>query len=202
MKVFCVGRNYREHARELDNPVPDEPLIFCKPVTALLLDNNDFHLPDFSNNVQYEGEIVIRISKNGKAIAPEEASNYYDKVAFGIDFTARDLQTKLKEKGHPWEIAKGFDQSAALSRFISVNTRLQDSILFETHRNGKMVQSGNTDDMIFSYEDIIVYLSKFFTLNEGDMIFTGTPAGVGKVERGDVLEGYIDGRKLLSCHIK
>lgn len=202
MKIFCVGRNYRDHARELNNPVPDEPLIFCKPVTALLTESNDFHLPDFSENIQYEGELVIRISKDGKSIALEEASTYYDKVAFGIDFTARDVQTRLKEKGHPWEIAKGFDHSAALSRFISVNTSLQDSILFETHKNGKIVQSGNTDDMIFSYEDIIVYLSKFFTLNEGDMIFTGTPAGVGKVDRGDVLEGYIDGRKLLSCHIK
>lgn len=202
MKVFCIGRNYRDHALELNNPVPEDPLIFCKPVTALLTENNDFHLPDFSDDIQYEGELVIRISKNGKSIVREEASTYYDKVAFGIDFTARDIQSKLKEKGYPWEIAKGFDHSAALSRFISVNTSLQDSILFETHKNGKIVQSGNTDDMIFSYEDIIVYLSKFFTLSEGDMIFTGTPAGVGKVVRGDVLEGYIDGRKLLSCHIK
>jgi len=202
MKIFCVGRNYRDHALELNNPVPEQPLIFCKPTSALLTDNGDFHLPDFSENIQYEGELVIRISKKGKSILKEEASSYYDKVAFGIDFTARDIQEKLKKKGHPWEIAKGFDHSAALSRFISVNTRLYDSILFETHKNGEIVQSGNTHDMIFSYEDIIVYLSKFFTLDEGDVIFTGTPAGVGQVKSGDVLEGYIDGRKLLSCHIK
>lgn len=202
MKIFCVGRNYRDHALELNNPVPENPLIFCKPTTALLMDNGDFTLPDFSSDIHYEGEIVIRISKNGKSIAKETASSYYDKVAFGIDFTARDLQSKLKAKGHPWEIAKGFDQSAALSRFISINTNLQDPILFETHKNGEIVQSGNTHDMIFSYEEIIVYLSKFFTLNEGDIIFTGTPAGVGKVSPGDVLEGYIDGRKLMSCFIK
>lgn len=202
MKIFCVGRNYRDHARELNNPVPDNPLIFCKPMSALLLDNEDFTIPDFSDDVHYEGELVIRISKSGKSISKDQASGYYDKVAFGIDFTARDVQSQLKSKGHPWEIAKGFDHSAALSRFISVNTSLQDPILFETFKNGEIVQSGNTHDMIFSYEDIIVYLSKFFTLAEGDIIFTGTPAGVGKVIQGDVLEGFIDGRKLLSCHIK
>lgn len=201
MKIFCVGRNYRDHAAELNNPVPEEPLIFCKQATALLEDNRDFVLPDFSKDIHYEGEIVIRICKTGKNIAKKEASQYYDKMAFGIDFTARDLQQKLKEKGHPWEIAKSFDHSAALSRFISVNSQLEDAIEFETRKNGKVVQYGNTHDMIFSYEDIIVYLSKFFTLTVGDIIFTGTPAGVGQVVKGDVLEGYIDGRKLLSCEI-
>lgn len=202
MNIFCVGRNYRDHARELNNPVPEKPLIFCKPVTALLLDNADFPMPDFSEDIHYEGELVIRICREGKAIDPEQASGYYDKMAFGIDFTARDVQANLKEKGHPWEIAKGFDRSAAVSRFISVNTSLTDPISFQTFKNGEVVQTGNTHDMIFSNEDIIVYLSKFFTLHEGDIIFTGTPAGVGPVHRGDVLEGYIDGRKLLSCHIK
>lgn len=201
MKIFCVGRNYREHAEELDNPVPDEPLIFCKPVTALLQNDEDFHIPEFSSNVHYEGEIVIRICKTGKNIPAEEASEYYDKIAFGFDFTARDLQNTLKSKGQPWEIAKGFDQSAALSPFISINSRLKDDINFETRMNGKIVQSGNTNNMIFSYEDIIVYLSKFFTLNVGDVIYTGTPSGVGQVKTGDVLEGLIDGRKLLSCRI-
>jgi len=201
MKIFCVGRNYRDHAAELNNPVPDQPLIFCKQETALLEDNQDFILPDFSSDIQYEGEIVIRICKNGRNIPRNEASQFYDKMAFGIDFTARDLQQQLKEKGHPWEIAKSFDHSAALSRFISVNSQLEDAIQFETHKNGQVVQYGNTSDMIFSYEDIIVYLSKFFTLTVGDIIFTGTPAGVGQVVEGDVLEGYIDGRKLLSCKI-
>lgn len=202
MKIFCVGRNYRDHAKELNNPVPEKPLIFCKPTTALLKEGEAFQIPSFSNNIQYEGEIVIRICQTGKMITPEEASRYYDKVAFGIDFTARDLQTELKEKGHPWEIAKGFDQSAVISRFISINTHLRDPILFETFKNGSVVQKGNTDDMIFSCEDIIVYLSKFFTLEEGDVVFTGTPAGVGKVEPGDLLEGVIDGRNLLTCYIK
>lgn len=201
MKIFCVGRNYRDHAAELNNPVPEEPLIFCKQETALLEDNGDFVLPDFSKEIHYEGEIVIRICKTGKNIEKKAASQYYDKMAFGIDFTARDLQQKLKEKGHPWEIAKSFDHSAALSRFISVNSQLEDAIQFETRKNGEVVQYGNTHDMIFSYEDIIVYLSKFFTLAVGDIIFTGTPAGVGQVVEGDVLEGYIDGRKLLSCKI-
>lgn len=202
MNIFCVGRNYRDHARELDNPIPEQPLIFCKPMSSLLQDNGDFTIPDFSEDIHYEGELVIRICREGKAISLAEASTYYDKMAFGIDFTARDVQARLKEKGHPWEIAKGFDQSAAVSRFISVNTSLSDNISFETRKNGAVVQAGNTRDMIFSNEDIIVYLSKFFTLHEGDMIFTGTPAGVGRVNPGDVLEGYIDGRKLLSCHIK
>lgn len=202
MNIFCIGRNYLDHARELNNPVPQSPLIFCKPTTALLQDNGDFTIPDFSDEIHYEGELVIRICKEGKSVSHREASSYYDKMAFGIDFTARDLQNRLKEKGHPWEIAKGFDQSAAVSRFISVNSSLPDSIRFETHKNGEVVQQGNTQDMIFSNEDIIVYLSKFFTLHEGDMIFTGTPAGVGRVRQGDLLEGYIDGRKLLSCYIK
>ncbi|HLU93054.1 MAG TPA: fumarylacetoacetate hydrolase family protein [Membranihabitans sp.] len=202
MNIFCIGRNYREHARELNNPVPENPLIFCKPTTALLQDNGDFNMPDFSDDIHYEGELVIRVCREGKSIPYSQASSYYDKMAFGIDFTARDLQSRLKEKGHPWEIAKGFDQSAAVSRFISVNSSLPDSIRFETHKNGEVVQRGNTQDMIFSNEDIIVYLSKFFTLHEGDMIFTGTPAGVGRVKQGDLLEGYIDGRKLLSCYIK
>lgn len=201
MKIFCVGRNYKEHAAELDHPVPEEPLIFCKQQNALLEGNQDFILPDFSDNVHYEGEIVIRICRTGKNIRREEASQYYDKMAFGIDFTARDLQEELKEKGHPWEIAKSFDHSAALSPFISVNSQLEDDIQFETRKNGKVVQHGNTNDMIFSYEDIIVYLSKFFTLTVGDIIFTGTPAGVGKVMKGDLLEGFIDGRQLLSCKI-
>ncbi|WP_236979907.1 fumarylacetoacetate hydrolase family protein [Membranihabitans maritimus] len=201
MKIFCVGRNYTAHAQELDNPVPDEPLIFTKPSTALLTHNQDFRFPDFSEEIHYEGEVVIRISKTGKDISPMEAQYYFDQIAFGIDFTARDIQRKLKEKGHPWEIAKGFDGSAAISSFLSINNVLEDNIYFETLRNGLAVQTGNTRDMIFSYTDIIVYLSKYFTLEVGDIIFTGTPEGVGPVRPGDLLEGVIDGRKVLSCKI-
>ncbi|WP_236970405.1 fumarylacetoacetate hydrolase family protein [Membranihabitans marinus] len=201
MKIFCVGRNYVDHAKELNNPVPDQPLIFMKPSTALLQNNQDFVYPEFSKEIHYEGEIVIRISKTGKNIALEEAHQYFNQIAFGFDFTARDIQSQLKQKGQPWEIAKGFDGSAAIGGFLSFNSSLSDNNHFETYKNGKQVQNGNTNEMIFSYSDIIVYLSKFFTLEAGDIIFTGTPKGVGKVEKGDVLEGVIDGRKVLSCTI-
>lgn len=201
MKIFCVGRNYIDHAKELNNPVPEQPLIFMKPATALIQNNQDFIFPDFTDNVHYEGEIVIRISKSGKNILPEEAHLYFDQIAFGFDFTARDLQSQLKEKGQPWEIAKGFDGSAAISSFLSFNNALEDNTYFETYLNGNCVQKGNTREMIFSSSDIIVYLSKFFTLEVGDIIFTGTPKGVGKVQRGDLLEGVIDGRKVISCNI-
>ncbi|GAA5224977.1 fumarylacetoacetate hydrolase family protein [Membranihabitans marinus] len=172
-----------------------------KPSTALLQNNQDFVYPEFSKEIHYEGEIVIRISKTGKNIALEEAHQYFNQIAFGFDFTARDIQSQLKQKGQPWEIAKGFDGSAAIGGFLSFNSSLSDNNHFETYKNGKQVQNGNTNEMIFSYSDIIVYLSKFFTLEAGDIIFTGTPKGVGKVEKGDVLEGVIDGRKVLSCTI-
>ena len=203
MKIFCIGRNYVDHAKELNNPVPSEPLIFMKPPTALVNDNKPFFYPEFSRDVHYEGELVLRISKNGRAVQPEFASRYYDAVAFGIDFTARDVQDQLKKKGHPWEIAKGFDRSAPLSAFVPLelleNPR---AIRFQLRKNGELVQDGNTADLIFDFDTLIVHLSKYFTLQQGDYIFTGTPAGVGPVQIGDVLEGSIEGQPMLTCEIK
>ena len=203
MKIFCIGRNYIDHAKELNNPVPSEPLIFMKPPTALLLNNRHFFHPDFSHNIHYEGEIVLRIAKNGRSVQPEFAGRYYDAVAFGIDFTARDLQDQLKSKGHPWEIAKGFDRSAPLSRFIPLE-ELSNSgdIHFQLKKNGEVVQDGHTRDLIFSFDTLICHISRYFTLHKGDYVFTGTPAGVGPVQIGDVLEGFIEGERLLLCNIK
>ncbi len=204
MKIICVGRNYVAHAAELGNEVPDSPLLFMKPHTALLLDNKPFYYPDFSSDINYEGELVLKICKNGRHVQPEFADSYYRQIGFGIDFTARDLQQKCKEKGHPWEIAKAFDHSAVISKeFIDVN-ELQDikSIKFEMALNGQPVQQGDSALMIYSFNDIICYASKFFRLQLGDYIFTGTPAGVGPVKKGDVLIGSIEGKKILSCEIK
>lgn len=203
MKIFCVGRNYSEHARELNNPVPTEPIIFMKPPTALLLNNRPFYFPDFTRNLHYEGEIVLRIGKNGRSVQPEFADRYYDAIAFGFDFTARDLQDKLKAKGHPWELAKGFDRSAPLSAFIPIDTILNPSdVHFQTFKNGEVVQDGHTKDLIFSFNQLIVYISRFFTLHKGDYIFTGTPSGVGPVQIGDLLEGWIEGKKVIECAIR
>jgi len=204
MKIICVGRNYVAHAAELGNEVPDSPMLFMKPHTALLTDNKPMYYPDFTNDLNYEAELVLKICKNGRHIQPEFADTYYDQIGFGIDFTARDLQQKCKEKGHPWEIAKAFDNSAPLSKqFISVkdlpNVR---SIKFEMTLNGKVVQSGDSALMIYSFNDIICYASKFFKLQLGDYIFTGTPSGVGPVHKGDILIGSIEGRQMLTCEIK
>lgn len=203
MKIFCIGRNYADHARELNNPLPEEPLIFMKPPTALLLNSRPFYFPDYTNNLHYEGELVLRICKNGRSVQPEFADTYYDAVAFGIDFTARDLQDRLKKQGHPWEIAKGFDRSAPLSQFIPVES-LPDrkKIHFQLFKNGELVQDGNTSDLIFDFGTLICHISKYFTLHKGDYIFTGTPSGVGPVAIGDVLEGHIEGQALLRCAIK
>lgn len=203
MKIFCIGRNYGEHAKELNNAVPENPVVFMKPHSALLVNHAHFYHPEFSNNIHYEGEIVLRICKNGRSVQPEFASTYYDAVAFGIDFTARDLQDELKKKGLPWEIAKGFDRSAALSKFIPLE-EIPDvqSIKFQMHKNGALVQDGDTSDMLFHFDSIICYLSKFFMLQKGDMIYTGTPAGVGKIEIGDLLEGYVEGKLMMKCKIK
>ncbi len=203
MKIFCIGRNYVEHAKELNNPVPAEPLIFMKPPTALVVSNKPFYYPDFTKDLHYEGEIVLRVCKNGRSVQPEFAHRYYDAVAFGIDFTARDLQDQLKKKGHPWEIAKGFDRSAPLSSFI----RLEDlenaqDIHFQMKKNGEVVQDGHTRDLIFQFDTLICHISKYFTLFKGDYIFTGTPAGVGPVQIGDVLEGFIEGKEMIQCAIK
>ena len=204
MKIFCIGRNYADHAKELNNPVPtSEPLIFMKPNTALLLNNRPFYYPEYTKDLHYEGELVLRICKNGRSVQPEFASRYYDAVAFGIDFTARDLQDRLKAKGHPWEIAKGFDRSAPLSKWLPLEA-LPDvnNVHFQLKNNGEVVQNGQTADLIFSFDALICHISKYFTLHKGDMIFTGTPAGVGPVQIGDVLEGSIEGQQLLTCSIK
>ena len=202
MKIFCIGRNYAEHAKELNNAVPTKPLIFMKPPTALLLDGKPLFYPDFTQNLHHELEIVLKISKHGKAIQPEFANRYYDKIALGIDFTARDLQDGLKAKGQPWEIAKGFDDSAVLSDFRPLSNFDVSAINFHLTKNGTSVQVGTTADLIFNFDTLIAYISKFFTLQQGDLIYTGTPAGVGPVVVGDVLEGFLEGEKLLHCEIK
>ena len=204
MKIICVGRNYVAHAAELGNEVPDSPMLFMKPPTALLLDNKPMYYPDFTNDLNYEGELVLKICKNGRHIQPEFAHTYFNQIGFGIDFTARDLQQKCKEKGHPWEIAKAFALSAPISQqFIDVNTLPHiKSIKFEMSLNGKTVQQGDSALMIYSFTDIICYASKFFKLQLGDYIFTGTPSGVGPVKRGDILTGSIEGQPMLSCEIK
>ncbi len=203
MKIFCIGRNYTEHAKELNNPVPAEPLIFMKPPTALVVANKPFYYPDFTQDLHYEGEIVLRVAKNGRSVQPEFAHRYYDAVAFGIDFTARDLQDQLKKKGHPWEIAKGFDGSAPISRFIPLGEldNAQD-IHFQLKKNGEIVQDGQTRDLIFPFDTLICHISRYFTLFKGDYIFTGTPAGVGPVQVGDVLEGWIEEKEMLNCTIR
>ena len=201
MKIFCVGRNYSEHAKELGNAVPENPVIFSKPDTALLKNGEDFYLPDFSNDVHYEAELVIKISKMGKKIQEKFASNYYSEIGFGIDFTARDLQTQLKQKGLPWELAKAFDGSAPIGEFLNVND-LQNPIQFSLLKNGELVQNGNSNDMIFSFDKIVSFISQYFTLKVGDLIFTGTPAGVGQVKIGDKLEGFIGDKKMLHCEVK
>lgn len=203
MKIFCIGRNYAEHAKELNNELPENPVIFMKPPTALLRQNADFYHPDFSKNIHHEIEIVLKIDKNGKSISPKFAPNYYTHLALGIDFTARDLQNELKAKGLPWEIAKAFDHSAPISDFVPI-AEFNDlnNLQFELKKNGVTVQNGTTANLIFSFNYLISYISKFFTLHTGDLIFTGTPAGVGKVTIGDTLEGFIENKKMLICNIK
>lgn len=204
MKILAVGWNYMAHNKEL-NPtnVPTEPVIFMKPETALLRENKPFFLPDFSSDVQYETEVVVRISKMGKNISEKFAPRYYDAYALGIDFTARDLQRKFKENGGPWEICKGFDNSAPISEFIPKEELGDLSALpFHLDLNGATVQQGNTQDMIFNVDTIIAYVSRFFTLKTGDLIFTGTPVGVGPVKIGDRLEGYLADRKLLDFRVE
>jgi acylpyruvate hydrolase len=203
MKIFCIGRNYVDHAKELGNEVPSEPLVFMKPPTALLINNKPFYYPDFSKDIHYECEIVVKIGKNGKNIQPQFAKNYIKEISLGIDYTARDLQTKLKEKGHPWEIAKGFNGSAVIGDFIPVE-QFEDvnNIHFHLIKNGEKVQIGNTKDMLFNIEKIITHISKYFLIHQGDYIYTGTPAGVGPIQIGDLLEGYIQTDKIFQCRIK
>ncbi|MDX2279343.1 MAG: fumarylacetoacetate hydrolase family protein [Saprospiraceae bacterium] len=203
MKIFCIGRNYAEHAKELNNPIPTEPIIFMKPLTAMMVGNKPLYFPDFTNDLHYEGEIVLRVCKNGRSVQPEFAHRYYDSVAFGIDFTARDLQDKLKQKGQPWEIAKGFDRSAPISPWIPIEEiKDRNDIHFQLKKNGEVVQDGHTRDLIFNFDTLICHISRYFTVQKSDLIFTGTPAGVGPVQIGDVLEGFIEDRHLLTCAIR
>ena len=203
MKIIAVGRNYAEHAKELNNPVPTVPVIFMKPDTALLKDNKPFYHPDFSQDVHHEIELVLKVCKEGKHIDEKFAASYYDEVALGIDFTARDIQSKHKEKGLPWELAKAFDGSAPVSKFLP---KTQFANLYQLHFkldvNGDTRQQGNTSDLLFSFEQIIAFVSQYITLKKGDLIFTGTPQGVAKVAIGDHLEGYLEGEKLLDFYVK
>lgn len=202
MKIVCIGRNYREHAKELNNAVPTAPMLFLKPQTALLQDNKPFYYPNFSKNIHYELELVLRISKTAKSIEKEFAHKYYDHITLGIDFTARDLQDELKSKGHPWEIAKAFDNSAVLGAWQNIDSIDRKNINFQLLKNDTLVQDGHSNDMIFDFDDIVSYASQFFTLKQGDLIFTGTPAGVGPIQIGDVLIGQLEGNTILSCEIK
>lgn len=200
MKIICVGRNYTEHAKELKNEIPTEPVLFIKPDTSVLK-GSDFYIPEFSNDIHYELELVIKISKGGKYIQEENAAKHYEQIGLGIDFTARDLQSKLKEKGLPWEKAKGFDGSAVVSDFFSVENFNAEEIHFELKKNNQTVQEGNSKDMIFDINKLIANISQYFTLRVGDLIFTGTPAGVGKVEENDILDAYLENEKLFSIKV-
>ena len=203
MKIFCVGRNYSEHAKEMGNAVPDEPVIFMKPKSALLQPNTPFYYPEFSNELHYEAEVVLRICKNGKYIQEKEAPKYYNAITLGIDFTARDIQAELKKKGLPWEKAKAWDNSAVIGHWIDVKPEQQEnSIPFSLKLNGNKVQLGDTKDMIFTFNEVISHISNFFSLNIGDLVFTGTPAGVGECVVGDVLEGFIEDQKMFELEIK
>lgn len=203
MKIICIGRNYAEHAKELNNPLPEKPVFFMKPETSLLLRNRPFYYPDYSNDIHFETELVLKISRNGKHIQEEFAHRYYDEIGIGIDLTARDLQSECKKKGLPWEIAKAFDSSAPLGEFVpKEKLNLDDGIRFRLNINGEIRQSGNSSDMIFSFDRIIAYVSRFVTLKMGDLIFTGTPEGVGPLKQGDLLEAFIEGEQLLRTRIK
>ncbi|MCC6516671.1 MAG: fumarylacetoacetate hydrolase family protein [Chitinophagales bacterium] len=201
MKIFCVGLNYKEHIVEMKHfAFPDNPVIFMKPPTALLKNGQAFFHPEFSQDVHYEGEIVLRVCKNGKKIDKKFAHKYYDAFTIGFDFTARDIQAEQKKKGWPWEIAKGFDGSAFIGDFIPLQQG--QLISFTIKKNNQIVQQGDTSMLIFSFDEIISYISKFFTLQQGDLIYTGTPQGVGAVKIGDVLEGFVDNNAIVRCEIK
>lgn len=203
MKIICIGRNYINHAIELNNQVPENPVFFMKPDSALLLNNKPFYLPEFSKEIHHEVEVVVRINRLGKHIEEKFAHRYYSDISLGIDFTARDIQNECKSKGLPWEIAKSFDSSAPLGHFVKLEKlKKRESFEFELHKNQKVIQKGNTSDMIFSVDKIISYISKFLTLKIGDLIYTGTPQGVGPVEIGDNLKGYLEGIEMFNFEIK
>tara|TARA_B100000674_G_C37740192_1_gene868503 strand:- start:7 stop:618 length:612 start_codon:yes stop_codon:yes gene_type:complete len=203
MKIICIGRNFVDHAKELKNEIPKEPLFFLKPDSSILPKRNPFYIPNFSNNIHYEVELVVKICKLGKNIGLKFAPDYYKEIGLGIDFTARDIQDKCKAKGHPWEIAKSFDQSAVISnQFINKQDLSLNELNFSLTKNDEIVQKGTTSDMIFSIDQIICYVSKFMTLKIGDLIFTGTPKGVGKVNIGDTLIGKIEDKEMFKTKIK
>jgi len=203
MKIFCIGRNYVDHIEELKNEKPDEPVIFIKPDTALLRRNRPFYIPSFSNNIHHEVELVLKIDKVGKNISDKFASRFYSSVGIGIDFTARDLQDRLKAKGLPWEKSKGFDYSAAISdQFLSLSEFDKSKIPFHLDINGETRQIGNSSQMIFPFDELIIHISNYFSLKTGDLIYTGTPAGVGSVKIGDRLQAYIGDKKLMDFMIK
>lgn len=203
MKIICIGRNYADHAKEMSSELPTEPIIFMKPDTALVKEGTDIYLPDFSSEIHFECELVVKINKAGKFIHKEFAKNYYSEITLGLDLTARDLQSKCKEKGLPWEIAKSFDNSAPISsKWIQVNDINLIDLNFQFFQNGELKQNGHTKDMIFSIDEIISYVSKFITLKTGDLIYTGTPAGVGALKIGDKLEASINGNKLFEFSVK
>lgn len=203
MKIFCVGRNYADHAKELGNAVPEEPVIFMKPKTALMQSNAPFYYPEFSNELHYEVEIVLRICKNGKYVEADNAEKYYDAFTVGIDFTARDIQNELKKKGLPWEKAKAWDNSAVIGKWVVFTPEIREQpIQFSLQKNRENVQVGNTDEMIFSFNEIISHISQYFSLNIGDLIYTGTPAGVGECVTDDLLEGFYEKEKMFALEIK
>ena len=203
MKIICIGRNYADHITELNNERPSEPVIFLKPETAVILKKFPFVIPEFSQDVHHEVEVLIKINKVGKYIEPKFAHKYYDEIGLGIDFTARDVQSRLKEKGLPWEKAKAFDGSAIISDFLpKKDFSSMENINFELTNNGQIVQSGNTNLMLWKIDEIVAYVSQYFTLKKGDIIFTGTPKGVAAVKEGDVLEGFLEGKSMFKVKVK
>lgn len=202
MKIICIGRNYAAHITELGNEKPENPVIFMKPETALLKNNDPFYYPAFSKDIHHEVEVLVKIKKEGKSIERDFASNYYDEIGLGIDFTARDLQAHAKSKGLPWEVAKAFNGSAVISNFIHKKDFDLKKLNFSLMKNNQVVQSANTDLMIYSIDEIIAYVSMFFTLKTGDILFTGTPEGVGPVSIGDQLAGFIEGQEMFNFEVK
>lgn len=202
MKIICIGRNYADHARELKNDIPTEPVIFMKPDSALITGNRPFYLPEFTTDMHYETELVVRIHKLGRHIEERFAHKYYADITIGIDFTARDVQQRLKSQGLPWELAKAFDGSAVLGDWVPLGDRNIQDLQFHLDKNGKTVQQGHTADMLFQVNQIISFVSRYFTLKIGDLIYTGTPVGVGKVEIGDQLHGFLEGQELFRCEVK
>lgn len=203
MKIICVGRNYQKHAAELNNPVPSKPMIFFKPDTAVLRENKDFYYPDFTKDLHYECELVVRIAREGKFIQEDFVESYIDGIGLGIDMTARDLQSEAKSKGHPWTLAKGFNDSAPVSRFLDPkNFPDLQKIHFTCDINGERRQEGFTRDMIFSVKYLISYITQFITIKKGDLIFTGTPEGVGPLSIGDHIEAHLEGEKMMDFHVR